>query len=465
MRTEGRLFVSNHLCERTTSPMNLIDQIISTIEHWQKHLLMTSKQDQSTSMSDLELSAQSLGKRIAQLALSHLLEQSGTGYDRSTRSCACGGKQRFERFSQRTLRTLMGDVTYKRAYYRCRWCGASSFPLDELIKQSQREISPAVERAVALLSAHLPFAEAERVLREVTSVSLSGRQIETVAESLGAEAELLQQQEEELAASQGLACGSGPNQPEPRTFIVEMDGVQVGLQDGRWQEAKCGVIYELDQRVEIHEGRWELLKRHRCVLRGDATAFRRRLWALCLRAGLRDQDRIVVIGDGAEWIDQTASLLFPKALRILDYYHASERIWSVAAARWGEGSAEGRRWAESKLTQLKAGDVKEVINSMKKLKMRGEEGRAITAAAIKYLRGRVEQMRYKEYREAGLPIGSGAVESSCKQVVTARCKQAGMRWSEAGVDAILALRSFVLNERLDELCPKPEISIDWAKAA
>jgi hypothetical protein len=102
---------------------------------------------------------------------------------------------------------------------------------------------------------------------------------------------------------------------------------------------------------------------------------------------------------------------------------------------------------------------------MNKLKMKGDEGRAIKAAAIKYMRGRVEQMRYGEYREAGLPIGSGAVESSCKQVVTARCKQAGMRWSQAGVDAILALRSFVLNERLDELCPKPEVSIDWAKAA
>ena len=40
-----------------------------------------------------------------------------------------------------------------------------------------------------------------------------------------------------------------------------------------------------------------------------------------------------------------------------------------------------------------------------------------------------------------------------------------MRWSEAGVDAILALRCFVVNERLDELCRKPVINIEWAKAA
>jgi hypothetical protein len=311
----------------------------------------------------------------------------------------------------------------------------------------------------------LSFIEAERVLQEVAGVKLTARQIENVSESIGAEAEDRQQQEEAVAATQGLVEIAGPKQSEPRTFIVEMDGVQVGLQDGSWQQAKCRVIYELSQRVEINQGRWELLKRHHCVLRGDVTAFRRRLWALCFRAGLREQDRVVVIGDGAERIDQTASLLFPGAMRILDYYHASERIWAVAAARWGEGSVEGRRWAEGKLQQLKTGEVGQVIASMKRVRMKTEEGETIATTAIKYMRGRVEQMKYGEYRQAGLPIGSGAIESSCKQVVTARCKQAGMRWSEQGVDAILALRSFVLNERLDELCPKPAISLDWAEAA
>lgn len=447
--------------------MPLIDSIIAALEQWLEQLHDTSIRpaNEPSSMASMELQAQALGKRIAQLALSDLLENSGTGYSRSVRPCHCGAKQRFQRYSKRAVRTLIGEVSYRRAYYRCCQCGESSFPLDEQIKQSSREISPGVERVVAVLSAHLSFVEAQRVLQEVAGVTITARQIENVSESIGTEAEHRQQQEEAVAATHGLVEIAGPKQSEPRTFIVEMDGVQVGLQDGSWQEAKCGVIYELSQRVEINQGRWELLKRHRCVLRGDVTAFRRRLWALCFRAGLREQDRVVVIGDGAEWIDQTASLLFPGAMRILDYYHASERIWAVAAARWGEGSVEGRRWAEGKLQQLKTGEVSQVIASMKRVRMKTEEGETIATAAIKYMRGRQEQMKYGEYRRAGLPIGSGAIESSCKQVVTARCKQAGMRWSEAGVDAILALRSFVLNERLDELCPKPTIGLDWAKAA
>jgi hypothetical protein len=174
---------------------------------------------------------------------------------------------------------------------------------------------------------------------------------------------------------------------------------------------------------------------------------------------------VIVIGDGAQWIDQTAQMLFPKAVRILDYYHATERIWAVASARWGESSPQAKQWALARASQLKGGEVGAVVGSIKRLRMKAGEGQAVRSGAISYLSNRAEQMQYGDYAKQGLPIGSGAVESSCKQLVTARCKQAGMRWSEAGVDAILALRCFVVNERLDELCPKPAINIEWAEAA
>lgn len=447
--------------------MALTDQIIASVDDWLEQLRarLDNATTQALSMTSIEQAALALGQRIAQLAMTDQLQQVGTGYTAASRLCDCGSKQRFERYSPKAVRTLMGAVTYRRAYYRCRHCGASTCPLDQQLGQSEREISPGVERALALLSAHLPFPKAEQVLAEVTAVRLSARQIETIAESIGAVAERRQQQEEEQATRQGLDETCGPHQPAPRTFIIEMDGVQIGLQEGGWQEVKCGVVYELSQRVEIQSGRWELLQRWRCALRGGVSEFRQRLWALCLRAGLRAQDRIVVLGDGAEWIDQTAAWLFPNGLRILDYYHASERIWAVAKARWGEATAAAQRWAHAKLSQLKRGQVRQVLAAMRGLKLGSQEGQRVRTAAINYLRARQEQMRYGEYQAAGLPIGSGAVESTCKQMVTARCKQAGMRWSEAGADAILALRSFVLNERFDELCPKPLVSWDWERAA
>jgi hypothetical protein len=447
--------------------MILIDEIIAATQHWQEQLRAqaNSSDGELLPISTLEQAALALGQRVAQLALASQLQQVGTGYDSSSRPCDCGRRQRFQRYSPKTVRTLIGEVTYERAYYRCPHCGSSACPLDQQLSQSEREVSPGVERALALMSAHLPFPKAEQILAEVTAVRLSARQVETIAESLGAAAEQRQQQEEQQAATQGLLEPRGAPPEAPRTFIVEMDGVQLGLQDGSWQEVKCGVIYELSQRAEIQVGRWELLQRYRCALRGDVVAFRRRLWALCLRAGIRQHDRMVVLGDGAEWIDQTAQWLFPNAVRILDYYHASERLWAVANARWGEATAAAQRWAHSKLSQLKRGQVRQVMAAMRGLKISSDEGQRVRSVAINYMRVRQGQMRYDEYQAAGLPIGSGAVESTCKQMVTARCKQAGMRWSEVGADDILALRSLVLNERLDELCPKPVVSLDWAQAA
>jgi hypothetical protein len=49
-------------------------------------------------------------------------------------------------------------------------------------------------------------------------------------------------------------------------------------------------------------------------------------------------------------------------------------------------------------------------------------------------------MRYRWFRQCGLYVGSGVVESSCKTVVSQRLKQAGMHWTVPGADSIIALR-------------------------
>ena len=55
-------------------------------------------------------------------------------------------------------------------------------------------------------------------------------------------------------------------------------------------------------------------------------------------------------------------------------------------------------------------------------------------------------MHYDQYLRLGYGIGSGAVESAHKQVVHARLRQAGMRWSEAGARRLIALRLLLLND-------------------
>nr|MBA3438842.1 ISKra4 family transposase [Pyrinomonadaceae bacterium] len=351
--------------------------------------------------------------------------------------------------------------------YYCLKCRASRCPLDEQLGQSPRHVSAGVERGLSLLSTHLSFATAAHVMREIGHVAVSGRQVETISEAVGEEAVVTEAAHIAAVAQAELAplavlC----RQPtKPRTWIVEMDGVQVGLQDGSWQEVKCGIIYQLADRVEISAGRWELLRRARCVGRESATEFRQRLWALLHHVGVCDGDSIVVVADGAEWIDNTVEELFVGATRIMDFYHTAERIWAVAAVRFGAGTAAAQKWAAEKLHALKAGEVREVVSAFKRLKLQEAEAQGVREASVSYLEGHQGGMQYDKYKEAGLPIGSGAIEGSCKYLVTARCKQAGMRWTEKGVDAVLALRCWVLNERLDELRPRPEVKFEWARAA
>ena len=66
---------------------------------------------------------------------------------------------------------------------------------------------------------------------------------------------------------------------------------------------------------------------------------------------------------------------------------------------------------------------------------------------IRYYTNNAARMRYDEYLRRGYGIGSGAIESAHKQVVHARLRQAGMRWSEAGARRLLALRVLLLNQQ------------------
>ncbi len=450
-------------------------EIIKVVEQWCQQISETAVvgREGERSFAESEELARQLGQHVAQVALKQLVSEEMAKKKYRRVACECGATMKAQRLAEKRVRSLVGEIRYHRMYYYCRRCGAGRYPADVEIGQSARAISAGVERVVGLVGAYLSFGVTGQILQEVAGVELSGRQCETVAEALGSEAEQLEQQA--IAQSRGadlqpaLRLVSRHAAPavaaRGRVWVVEMDGIQAPLQHGSWQEVKCAVVYQLSQRVEVSRGRWELLDKQRCVLRGTAEDFRERLWALLRRVGVRVGERIVVLGDGAEWIDQTVAELFVSATRIYDFYHVAERVWSVASVRYGESSQAATVWAQTKLQALKAGEVSEVCHAIKLLKMPDTQAEQTRQETLRYLHNHQDGMAYDEYKADGLPIGSGAVEGTCKYLVTARCKQAGMRWTETGLDAILALRCWVLNGRLDQLRPKPNVKIDWEKAA
>ena len=69
---------------------------------------------------------------------------------------------------------------------------------------------------------------------------------------------------------------------------------------------------------------------------------------------------------------------------------------------------------------------------------------------LDYVTRNQSRMRYPEFRAQGLCVSSGVVEAGCKVAIGTRLKRAGMHWTVAGADAIIALRCCKLSGRFED---------------
>lgn len=140
-------------------------------------------------------------------------------------------------------------------------------------------------------------------------------------------------------------------------------------------------------------------------------------------------------------------------IRVVDYYHASERIWTLAGLLFGKGQRSVGWARKMQKWLLKPGGVNRVLHSAAALRdhyeLKGTK-RAEFTKAYRYLRQRMKYMKYAEYRRVGVPLGSGVTEAGCKTVFTQRLKLSGMGWQKAGAQTILNLRVLQLSGVWDD---------------
>ena len=135
--------------------------------------------------------------------------------------------------------------------------------------------------------------------------------------------------------------------------------------------------------------------------------------------------------------------------RVVDFYHASQRLWDMASALFGANTPAGAAWARRMAKWLKKPNGPDrVLRSAAQLKSRrrlpttrAKEYRT----AYNYIRERTQFMQYAEYARVNIPLGSGITEAACKTVVTQRLKLSGMRWTKSGAEVILNLRVILLS--------------------
>jgi hypothetical protein len=164
------------------------------------------------------------------------------------------------------------------------------------------------------------------------------------------------------------------------------------------------------------------------------------------RRGFDQARRRVVLGDGAPWIWNLADELFPGAIQIVDIYHAKEHLWDVAKAIYGAGTDLAERWAKARRDELDDGNIDAVLDALRAHAPANEQARQ----CLGYIVNNQHRMRYPLFRAQGLCVSSGVVEAGCKVAIGTRLKRAGMRWTLAGANAIIALRCSKLSNRFDD---------------
>ena len=391
------------------------------------------------------------------------------------RTGECGHVQQLVGYRPRQVLTLMGKITFKRAYYQC--CLPTEEPADEQKAEAQSQqlcthgeapadarwglqgqrTTAGVQQTVSYLCATSTLEEAAKNFSRLLPLQMSARQVLNLLQPMG---EALQEQEEEQMqrlwqeANQprSLSSVGPPNKQENiERLYIELDGVMARLRRGSvpmeeqerkrkgdvYREVKVGAVFEasrgphrsqLAPRVFVDQAE----QKHYVVRRRKAEDFGKVLYALAVRHGLHQAQQLVVLGDGAAWIWRLAAEHFPSAVQIVDLYHAREHVWKVARAVFGSNTPATTAWAEQACRLLEEGNIEELVAEMVILPAVSPEpgsSRSVPDVERDYFISNAARMRYPAFREQGMQIGSGIAEASCKMVVTTRTKRTGMRLS------------------------------------
>ena len=319
--------------------------------------------------------------------------------------------------------------------------------------------SPVVQE-IACLCACLPFEQATQILHRLAGVKVSARSAERLCLSQADEQSTAfrEQRDAESLPLAFVPSSSLPaSLPHPEVLYIEADGVQTPLCGGQWREMKVGIV-----RSEHKDGREDKRSRYVNYL-GNTQTFGSHLESLAINCGSLTAKIVVFLGDGAAWLWNLAQTRFPKAVQILDFWHALEYMGKVAREVFPDQEVCKDAWLSARASEMKKSAWTQVHCALEAVRAIASES---VESAVRYFTNNRSRMDYANYLKRGLCIGSGLAESSCKRLVTQRLKGSGMHWSEKGAQAICSLRSLLLggewdifldfwNRRLQMLIPSP----------
>jgi hypothetical protein len=318
-----------------------------------------------------------------------------------------------------------------------------------------QQLSPALEDKLGYFATVTGSYAAAAKLAAKVGCPVEDATIRGLVQRLGARAEAQTQARLETPPAE-----KSPGRAPTPLAVLMVDGFQVRFRGPgwgqkktqktrvEWHESKLGVFYRQE---EVAGGtRGELLEKVMVGWQGEGLELGRRLHWEAQRGGLGRARDVLAVGDGAPWIWNLVADRWADADQLLDFYHASQHLWSLGEALHPKAEPARRAWVEARLHRLRHGQEQAVLAEIGSLpRCRGQRGKIIRREQ-NYFAGHAHRMHYQALAQRGWPIGSGAVESGCR---TRQCrrKRPGQFWTRSGLRHLDALEEARDNGHWDEL--------------
>jgi hypothetical protein len=420
-------------------------------------LAKSGKADLEAWESALRVAVPACGAKV----LAGMPAEHGSGRREEAVVCHCGHRMESHGVRRKELMTILGPVAYDRSRFQYPSCQATRYPGDEALDVVGTTRSPGLRRMMARAGSRSTFKDGRDDLRIYAGLEVSAKDVERVAEGIG-------QQMESWSELERQETISREEHPEPEKDIpvmyvsydgtgvpmtrLELAGIKGKQRDGtaKTREAKLGCVFT---QTKIDEAGYPIRDLDTTTFVGaieTAETFGWRIYGEARRRGLSQARKVVVLGDGAEWVKNLAEWHFPQACLIIDLYHARQHVSGLCRILFGSTEKKMERQRQRWWALLDAGQVDNIAFQARRHLPIDPDLKTAAEAEIKYLNKNKERMRYAEFRAQGLFVGSGVVEAGCKTIIGQRLKQSGMEWTVRGANAIIALRCVMRSNRFED---------------
>jgi len=399
-------------------------------------------------------------RQVGAKGMGHVLSQQDEHKERKrTLRCTCGQQTEYQRRREAVVVSVFGRVRYCRSYYLCPHCHHGQAPLDQELHLSAGEVTAGLGSLLALAGVEASFEEGQRKIERYLGIRVSDNTIRKETELFG-RLQAAEEQEWKDKSQNVVYLQERVRQAVKREERIygSLDGVMTPLK-GEWRELKVISWYQAERvmrsKPRRHHGKrsgeQEEMQTKNITYAADqqdAESFGQLVWATGCQREVESYAEIVFIADGAAWIWRLVEQYYPNAVQIVDWYHACEYLAPIAQAAFPNDPLKRQEWLDQTRELLWQGQIQAVLAACRILEAQAPDP---VHKALSYYSNNEKRMNYAQLREQGYLIGSGTVESACKQIALLRLCCAGARWSKDGLVQTAKARAAWLSDAWDSL--------------